>query len=125
LACPEPTSLLDIYPTLIELCELPKSDHTEGISLIPQLTDPSSSRNQAAVTSSYFGNHSIRSRDWRLIVYEDGAMELYDHRSDPDEFSNLTTDPAYQLTIIELSRCLPTEATLKFKQNSERKRSIR
>ena len=87
--CKEPASLLDLYPTLVDLCNLPKNDRLEGISLVPQLKNPNKARKHPAITSSYFGNHSIRTRDWRLISYEDGSMELYDHRTDSDEFVNL------------------------------------
>ena len=119
-SCPEPASLLDIYPTLVELCGLPKNPRLEGLSLTPQLNDPTAVRERPAITSSYFGNHSIRSRDWRLIVYEDGAEELYDHRSDPDEFRNLAGDPAYQATRDALAQWLPQIAAPEFKPQSER-----
>ena len=118
--CKEPASLLDLYPTLAELCQLPKPPHLEGLSLVPQLRDPSKPRKQPAITSSYFGNHSIRTRDWRLIVYRDGAKELYDHRTDSDEFHNLAKDPAHQAVIRELSQWLPEKAASEFKARSER-----
>ncbi len=121
-ACPEPASLLDIYPTLVDLCNLPENPHLEGRSLVPQLNDPTTSRDRPAITSSYFGNHSVRSRDWRLISYHDGAKELYDHRTDPDEFDNLADDPAHQAIIDQLSRWLPKAATPEFKAKSERSR---
>ena len=121
-ACREPASLLDIYPTLVELCGLPANSHLEGISLAPQLKDPKAPRDEPAITSSYFGNHAIRTRDWRLISYEDGAMELYDHRSDPDEFHNLANDPAHRKTRDELARWLPKKAAPEFKTKSERSR---
>jgi len=121
-ACPEPASLLDIYPTLVELCTLPANPHLEGLSLVPQLNEPTIPRDRPAITSSYFGNHSIRSRDWRLISYHDGATELYDHRTDPDEFHNLADDPAHQAIYDQLSRWLPKEAAAEFKAKSERSR---
>ena len=121
--CGEPASLLDIYPTLVELCGLPKNDYLEGLSLVPQLKNPAARRDRPAITSSYFGNHSIRSRDWRLIVYEDGAQELYDHRNDPDEFRNLANDPARKKIRDELARWLPQSATPEFKPKSERARA--
>lgn len=120
--CLEPASLLDIYPTLIELCGLPANPHLEGVSLVPQLNDPLAPRERPAMTSAYFGNHSIRTRDWRLIVYEDGSEELYDHRSDSDEFNNLAGDPAYQAVRDRLARWLPREAAPEFKVKSERAR---
>jgi len=121
-ACLEPASLLDIYPTLVELCRLPKNTHLEGISLVPQLDDPAAPRSQPALTSSYFGNHSIRSRDWRLIVYEDGAEELYDHRQDSDEFHNLAGDPTHKTIRAQLAGWLPKKAAPEFKAKSERTR---
>ena len=121
--CGEPASLLDIYPTLVELCGLPKNGHLEGLSLVPQLKNPAERRDRPAITSSYFGNHSIRSRDWRLIVYEDGAQELYDHRNDPDEFRNLANDPAHKKIRNELARWLPQSAAPEFKPKSERARA--
>ena len=123
--CPEPASLIDIFPTLIELCKLPENSHLEGLSLVPQLSDPTAQRDRPAITSSYFGNHSIRSKDWRLIVYEDGAEELYDHRNDPDEFHNLAGDPRHQAIRDQLARWLPKEAAPEFRVPSERSRKAR
>ena len=122
MPCKESASLTDLYPTLVELCQLPKPPHLEGLSLVPQLRDPIKPRKRPAITSSYFGNHSIRSRDWRLIVYEDGAKELYDHRDDPDEFHNLANNQAYQAICDELARWLPKKAAPEFKARSERSR---
>ena len=121
--CGEPASLLDIYPTLVELCGLPKNAHLEGLSLVSQIKNPAARRDRPAITSSYFGNHSIRSRDWRLIVYQDGAQELYDHRNDPDEFRNLANDPAHKKIRNELARWLPQNAAPEFKPKSERARA--
>jgi len=123
--CAEPASLLDIYPTMVELCDLPDNPQLEGISLAPQLADPTTRRDQPAITSSYFGNHSIRSRDWRLIVYQNGAKELYDHRTDPDEYENLANQPQHGNIIEELSQWLPKNAAPEFKQTSERERRPR
>ena len=123
--CKQPANLLDLYPTLVELCQLPRPPHLEGLSLVPQLRDPNKPRTQPSITSSYFGNHSIRNRDWRLIVYEDGARELYDHRTDPDEFHNLAKNPAHQAVIKELSQWLPKKAAPEFKAKSERQRRTR
>lgn len=122
-ACSEPASLIDIYPTLIDLCKLPVNSRLEGISLVPQLRDPTTPRDRPAITSSYFGNHSLRSRDWRLIVYNDGAQELYDHRTDPDEFHNLADVPTHQAIREQLFRWLPKQAAPEFKAKSERSRA--
>ena len=70
--CEQSVSLIDIYPTLVDLCGLSRNENLEGLSLVPQLEDPRTVREKPAIISSYFGNHAIRSRDWRLIVYENG-----------------------------------------------------
>ena len=121
--CAEPASLIDIYPTLVELCKLPEPPHLEGLSLVPQLNNPATPRDRPAITSSYFGNHSVRSRDWRLIVYSDGAQELYNHRNDPDEFHNLAGDPTHKAIRDQLTHWLPKKAAPEFKAKSERSRA--
>jgi choline-sulfatase len=120
-SCNEPASLIDVYPTLLELCQLPACPHTEGISLTPQLHDASTPRETPAITSSYEGNHAIRTRDWRLIVYSDGAEELYDHRSDDREFHNLAALPGHQAEKQRLRAWLPRNAAAEVKPRSERK----
>ena len=116
----EPASLLDIYPTLIALTKLPANPSLEGISLVPQLDDPATPRARPAIISSYFGNHAIRTKDWRYISYRDGAEELYDHRIDSDEFHNLAQDPAHQAIRKQLAQWVPQQAVAEFKTKSER-----
>lgn len=121
-ACSEAVSLLDIYPTLNDLCDLSDNSHLQGTTLTAQLADPAAQRETPAITSSYFGNHSVRTRDWRLIVYKDGAEELYDHRNDPDEFTNLASDPAHKAEKDMLRQWLPKEAAPEIKPKSEQSR---
>lgn len=123
--CDEPCSLLDVYPTLAELCGLPPNSILEGESLMPQIQDPTKARKKPAITSSYYGNHSIRSKDWRLVVYADGNEELYDHRSDPNEFHNLSGERKHQAVRDQLFRWLPKNAEPEFKTESERSRRKR
>lgn len=123
--CREPVSLLDVFPTLVDLCDLPANPHLEGVSLLPQLKDSTAARRYPAITSSYFGNHSIRTKNWRLIVYEDGAQELYDHRTDSDEFNNLADDPAHTAIRDELMQWVPSNPVPEVKARSERKRERR
>ena len=46
-------------------------------------------------------------------------MELYDHRTDPDEFVNLAKDPKHQNIITRLAKWLPSKAAPEFKEKSE------
>jgi len=93
--CSQPAELLDIYPTLIDLCDLPRKDDLEGHSLLPQLRDSAAKRPWPAVTTHNHDNHGIRSAHWRYIRYADGSEELYDMRNDPHEWTNLIGDPKY------------------------------
>jgi len=90
--CGRPVELLDIFPTLIELCGLPALEHLEGLSLLPQLHDATAPRERPAITSHNQGNHGIRTEKWRYIRYVDGSEELYDMASDPREFHNLAAE---------------------------------
>jgi choline-sulfatase len=101
--CDQPAELLDIYPTLIELCGLSANQQLEGLSLTPQLGDANTPRQRPAITTHNPGNHGIRSQNFRYIRYADGTEEFYDHRTDPKEWINLIDSPDYQ-TLIERHR---------------------
>ena len=92
--CAEPVSLIDVYPSLVDLAGMQVPDFLDGKSVKPQLLDPTTPRDP--VISSYgHANTAIRSRDWRYIRYEDGSEELYNHRNDPHEWVNQATNPEY------------------------------
>ncbi|AMV18765.1 sulfatase [Planctomyces sp. SH-PL14] len=105
--CSRPAELLDIYPTLIDLCGLPKRDDLEGISLLPQLRDPAAPQERPAITSHNQGNHGIRSERWRYIRYADGSEELYDLQTDPHEWENIVSKPAGAAIAEEHRRWIP------------------
>lgn len=103
----QPVELLDMYPTLLELTGLPNNEALEGISLVPQLQDANAYRERPAITTHNPGNHSVRSHRWRYIRYADGSEELYDHKRDPYEWTNLAGNPDYSDVIEEHARWLP------------------
>lgn len=105
--CERTVSLLDIYPTLVELCKFPSRNELEGVSLVPLLKDPKISWDHPAVTTNGLGNHSVRTERWRYIQYNDGSEELYDHDADPNEWTNLAEDPKFRTTKRELAKWLP------------------
>ncbi len=105
--CERPAELLDIYPTLVELCGLPARPGVEGHSLVPQLKDAAAPRSWPAVTTHGPNNHGIRTERWRYIRYADGSEELYDMKNDPNEWTNLAGDAARADTKRELSQWLP------------------
>jgi choline-sulfatase len=91
--CHQPVELLDIYPTLVDLCGREKVEGLEGLSLIPQLTDANTQRDHPAITTHNHDNHGIRSENWRYIEYANGSAELYDLINDPNEWSNVVNKP--------------------------------
>ena len=93
--CQRPAELMDIYPTLVELCGLTPRSDLEGHSLVPQLQDSDAPREWPAITTHNPGNHSVVSDRWRYIHYADGSEELYDIQQDPNEWRNLAADPEY------------------------------
>jgi len=105
--CDQPTELLDIYPTLVELCGLPERDGLDGVSLAPQLADPTATRDRPAVTTHGPGNHSVVNQRYRYIRYADGSEELYDHATDPREWHNRAADPALAEIKADLAAHLP------------------
>lgn len=105
--CDQPVELLGLYPTLTELAGVPLPPGPEGRSLVPLLKNPGQDWPYPAVTTWLKGNHAVRFGPWRYIRYHDGGEELYDHRSDPNEFTNLASDPQFAATIAQLRAYLP------------------
>jgi arylsulfatase A-like enzyme len=105
--CSKPAELLDIYPTLIDLCGLPKNEKLEGHSLLPQLKDAGADRPWPAITTHNHDNHGIRSENWRYIRYADGSEELYDMRNDPNEWTNLIGNAKHAKVAAEHHKWLP------------------
>jgi arylsulfatase A-like enzyme len=102
-----PAELLDIYPTLNELCELSPVEGLEGHSLVPQLKDQNAMRKWPAITTHNRGNHGIRTENYRYIHYADGSEELYDLENDPKEWNNVAAEPGYAKIIAEHRKWLP------------------
>lgn len=78
---------VDIYPTLCGLVGLPKPTFLDGQSLLPILADPK--RSGGSAISYNEKTLTLRTPDYRLILHDDGAVELYDHRTPEGETRNL------------------------------------
>ena len=105
--CSQPAELLDIYPTLVELCGTPVQSGLEGHSLMPQLKNAGAKRIWPAITTANQNNHSVVTDKWRFIQYADGSRELYDDQKDPNEWINLASKPEYIKVIDDLKKWLP------------------
>ncbi len=106
--CTQPASLIDVYPSLVDLAGLKVPDWLDGKSIKPQLKDPSKPR-PPAISSYGESNTSIRTEHWRYIRYEDGSEELYDHRVDPDEWTNLANKQGHEKTKRKLAEMIPDD----------------
>ncbi len=111
---------IDIYPTLADLCGLPKPKDIEGVSLKPILDDASAQVRPVAI-SQYPRNdagkslmgYSIRDDRWRLTLWRDRkdntihATELYDEANDPHETVNVAAKTEHAEVIARLTKFLP------------------
>ena len=102
-SCPAPVSLMDIYPTLNELCQLEQKvpQMLAGHSLAPLLNDPDANWPYVAVSSHGEGNAAVTDARYHYIRYADGAEELYDHQNDPREYVNLAKQPELKPVILQ------------------------
>lgn len=98
--------LIDIYPTLVDLCGLPANDKVVGRSLKPLLQNLNAKWNHPALTYRKDNGRSLRNDRYRYIEYGDGTQELYDHEKDPNEWKNLASDPEHASVLKELSQKL-------------------
>lgn len=90
--CHASVGLIDIYPTLVANCGLEASPQKlDGRDLSPLLDDLATEWKRPTITTYGEGRFSVRSGPWRYIRYPDGEEELYDHRSDPHELTNLSS----------------------------------
>jgi arylsulfatase A-like enzyme len=105
--CERTVTLLDLYPTLVELCSLPAREGLEGNSIVPLLKDSTAAWDKPAITTHGRNNHAVRSERYRYIRYADGSEELYDHQSDPLEWKNLAGDAQHAAAKSQLAATLP------------------
>lgn len=102
--------LVDLYPTLADLCGLPQPPGMEGTSFAPLLAAPALPWKAAAFTQVYkvpqedpftaseikvpFMAYSMRTDRYRFTDWKDFGREAYDEAADPDEFTNLVFNGA-------------------------------
>ena len=115
--CGRPAELLDLYPTLADLCSLKVPAGLDGVSLRPLLDDPSKPGKKAAYTQvtrpgakkgTTIMGYSVRTERWRYTEWDGGAQgnELYDHDADPMEHRNLAADPKHGKVVEEMKGLL-------------------
>ena len=105
--CRQPVSLIDLYPTLNALAELPMLESHSGSSLKPLLNNPAANWERPAVIEYKRGNAAVRSQRYRYIRYYNGGEELYDHQKDSHEWNNVADDPSYAAAKRSLAAWMP------------------
>ena len=117
----KPVSTLDIYPTVVEMAGLPVPGHCDGVSLKPLVDGDANFDRPSPVLSSYdFFNvkgedgesivgRTIVDERYRYISYSNGFEELYDEKSDPEEYRNLASKARYRKTIERCRAALQEE----------------
>ncbi|MCS7024359.1 MAG: sulfatase [Bryobacteraceae bacterium] len=111
--CRSLVELVDLYPTVAELCGLKPPEGLHGKSLVPLLDNPQREHKATAHTQLNAGTtvgRAVRTKNFRYIRWrtpEATAEELYDHRKDPKEFTNVAASPAYQAELERHRRLTP------------------
>ena len=103
--------LIDLYPTLAQLCGLPKPGGIEGHSLASLLQKPESNWDYPAYSVTSVRNKigkSVRTKRWHYVEWDEGksGSMLFEHPADPHESKNLSNDPAYATTVDEMKKLL-------------------
>jgi arylsulfatase A-like enzyme len=107
--CARVVQMIDLYPTLVELCGLEQPKGLEGRSLAPLLKNPAHEWDHPAYTvwsedGKHFTGVSVRTERWRYAEFYgrgQGAM-LIDPAKDPHELHNLASDPAHADVVTKL-----------------------
>ncbi|MDX2031158.1 MAG: sulfatase [Blastocatellia bacterium] len=108
-ASPRLVEAVDLFATLADLCGLPRPQGIAGESLKPLLNNPQAKWNQPAYTVTKFNQNigqAVRTERWRYAEYDDGGAMLFDRQKDPNELTNLATDPAHAKVVREMKALL-------------------
>ncbi|MBF0196888.1 MAG: sulfatase [Planctomycetes bacterium] len=118
-------NLLDMYPTLVELCGLPANPKNDGRSFAKLIHKPQMKWNEPTLTTMGYKNHSLTDGRYRFINYGGGkgAEEFYDHDSDPLEYNNLVRNPEYKDLVARFKALLPKSNEKMTAKNSIGKKS--
>lgn len=101
-------SLIDMYPTLVDLCNLPIKREFDGVSLATALQDPSQAvERDVFIPHSDQKSYAVINSKWRYIYNKDGSEELYNQVTDPNEWTNLAGIPEYAPLIEKMKTSAP------------------
>jgi iduronate 2-sulfatase len=127
-ACSRTVELLDLYPTLAEIADLPAPKNLAGKSLKPLLENPLAKWDKPAFSQVWRGNfsgHSVRTEQFRYNEWANGkeGTELYDYATDPEEKRNLVSDAKYAKTVSELRELVHRNWSNEYRPSTEEKKA--
>jgi arylsulfatase A-like enzyme len=106
--CERAVDTTSIFPTICELTGTPIPKWAEGISIKPLLAKPGAKWEQPAISTFLKNNHAIITDEWRYIRYADGTEELYNEKTDPQEWTNVVSKTEFADVKNGLAKFLPT-----------------
>lgn len=113
--CDKAVSLQDLYPTMVELLQMPAPPQSlDGNSLVPLLMNPQADWDKPVLMSSEADGiryDVVLSNDYRMTRFATGETELYQLDSDPHEFTNLASNLEHAEIIAKLSQYLSFQYT--------------
>jgi arylsulfatase A-like enzyme len=104
------TSLVDLAPTLLDLCGINPLSVQHGRSLRPVLEGTADPKDWQDAYGEFFGQRFVYTQrivwhgDWKYVFSPGGIDELYNLKQDPHELNNLTDDPAHKETLKDMCR---------------------
>jgi len=130
------TEFVDVYPTLLDLLQLPAPSYLDGKSLVPIIKNPKAAVHEFAVSQyprpDNIMGYTIRTDRYRYTEwikdyksyqpYDAGkvvARELYDYRKDPNELVSEISNPAYKKIQDELSSKLAGHLTKQYQVSQQ------
>jgi arylsulfatase A-like enzyme len=112
--CKRPVDLLSLFPTLLELADLPPNPAADGPSLLPLLRTPQAEWPHVGLTHLQdAGSYGLSAQRFRYIHYANGDEELYDIAADPYEWTNLAPNPEYAPVLERLRARAPASFAAK------------
>lgn len=118
--CTKPAQLVDMYPTLVELCGLPlPKSQLDGHSLLPLMKNPEADWRWPAITCNGRDSYSLTFEDWKYNRFFDGSEELYDLVNDPYCWTNLVGVSEFSEKKQRLAVFLPKESHKNFSDGKE------
>ena len=108
-----PVSLIDIYPTVLDLLSIkhPQKSPPHSLSILKSIDKQNSARPIISEFHDYgaqTGMFMLRYENWKLIIYPGFRPQLFDLKEDPYEMKDLALNKNYSEIVKKLNKILET-----------------